>query len=125
MIPAAFDYVRAGSADEALIRAGCPAQVVTLDPHTLDDVLQGATDVADAAGPNQFGITGRAPASRTGFADSSSMRQLREPWSRTSLDRFLSDPQVMVPGTYMAFTGVKRGADRQSLICYLEVQADR
>ena len=82
-------------------------------------------DVADAAGPNLFGITGRAPASRTGFAYSSSMRQLREPWSRTSLDRFLSDPQVMVPGTYMAFTGVKRGADRQSLICYLEVQADR
>lgn len=82
-------------------------------------------NVADAAGPNLFGVTGRVPASRSGFAYSSSMRQLRESWSRTSLDRFLFDPQTMVPGTYMAFTGVKRSADRQSLICYLEVQADR
>lgn len=37
----------AGDADAALARLGCTAEVTTLDPHTLDDVLATITEVGD------------------------------------------------------------------------------
>lgn len=40
----------AGAAVAALDAAGCPGSVVTLDPHRLDEVLDGALAVATAAG---------------------------------------------------------------------------
>lgn len=39
-----------GDVDAALDRLGCSAHIVTLDPHTLDEVLATITTVADAAG---------------------------------------------------------------------------
>lgn len=39
-----------GAADEVLEQLGCSADVVTLDPHTLDDVLDTIETVGDAAG---------------------------------------------------------------------------
>ena len=40
----------AGEADAALARLGCDADVVTLDPHTLDDVLATIIDAGGALG---------------------------------------------------------------------------
>lgn len=40
----------AGEVDAALERIGCDATVVTLDPHTLDDVLATIVTVGDATG---------------------------------------------------------------------------
>jgi len=40
----------AGDADAALERLGCEATVVTLDPHTLDEVLATITTVGDCLG---------------------------------------------------------------------------
>lgn len=40
----------AGEAEAALDAAGCPGAVVTLDPHRLDEVLEGALAVGAAAG---------------------------------------------------------------------------
>lgn len=37
----------AGDADAALARLGCTAEVTTLDPHTLDDVLATISEVGD------------------------------------------------------------------------------
>jgi cytochrome c len=48
------------------------------------------------------------------------MRALAFVWSREKLDRYLIDPQAMVPTTYMAFTGLKRDTDRGAVICFLE-----
>ena len=45
----------AAQAREAVRRAGCPGTVVTLDPHTLEEVLDGATAVADACGHPERG----------------------------------------------------------------------
>lgn len=39
----------------AMDAVGCPGTVVTLDPHTLDEVLAGARAVADAAGVGPAG----------------------------------------------------------------------
>ncbi len=40
----------AGAVAEAMAATGCPAAVVTLDPRRLEDVLDGAVDVATACG---------------------------------------------------------------------------
>ncbi len=50
----------AGEAAAALDAAGCPGAVVTLDPHRLDEVLDGVLAVADAAGCSQEGRRVRA-----------------------------------------------------------------
>jgi iron complex transport system substrate-binding protein len=42
--------VPTGAVDAALDRLGCPAQVLTLDPHTLDEVLGSVVAVGEAAG---------------------------------------------------------------------------
>ncbi len=50
----------ADAARDAVERAGSPGTVVTLDPHTLADVLDGATAVAAACGRPAAGATLRA-----------------------------------------------------------------
>ncbi|MGI8822136.1 MAG: ABC transporter substrate-binding protein [Acidimicrobiia bacterium] len=47
--------VPTGDVDAALQRVGCPSQVVTLEPLTLDDVLATVVAVADAAGIGEHG----------------------------------------------------------------------
>lgn len=73
----------------------------------------------DKAGPNLFGVVGRPAASRPAFAYSAAMKKFGEPWLDASLDRFLAGPQAMVPGTFMAFTGVRRAEDRRAIVCFL------
>jgi len=74
---------------------------------------------ADSAGPNLYGVVGRPSASRPTFAYSPGLRALSVVWSVERLDQYLTDPQAMVPATYMAFTGIKRSEDRQTLLCFL------
>jgi iron complex transport system substrate-binding protein len=50
----------ADEAEAALDAAGCPGEVVTLDPHRLDEVLDGAVAVASAAGRREEGARVRA-----------------------------------------------------------------
>lgn len=83
-----------------------------------------ARDAPDSAGPNLFAVVGRAPASRKGFAYSPAMQQLSTAWTVQQLDVYLRDPQAMVTGTFMAFTGVKRDTDRGALISYLNSLRD-
>ena len=50
----------AEAAREAVERAGCPGTVLTFDPHTLGEVLDGAVDVAGACGARAAGTALRA-----------------------------------------------------------------
>lgn len=79
-----------------------------------------AKDGSNGAGPNLRGVVGRKAGTVAGFAYSPALKALGILWSREALDGFLRDPQARVAGTYMAFTGVKRDADRQAIICFLE-----
>ena len=47
------------------------------------------------------------------------MRRSGISWTPETLDKYLADPQGMVPGTKMIFPGVKDEADRKALIDYL------
>ncbi|WP_088316381.1 ABC transporter substrate-binding protein [Kineosporia sp. R_H_3] len=50
----------ADAAREAVERIGCPGTVLTFDPHTLAEVLDGATEVAAACGAADAGTALRA-----------------------------------------------------------------
>jgi len=75
---------------------------------------------ASAAAPNIYGVIGRKPASLSDFTYSTAMKARKGRWTAAALNVFIANPQVTVPGTYMAFTGIKRATDRAAVICYLE-----
>jgi cytochrome c len=71
-------------------------------------------------GPNLHGVFGRQAASAPAFTYSEALSGLRIAWTREQLLQFLENPQARAPGTFMAFTGVRKPADRESLVCFLE-----
>jgi cytochrome c len=79
----------------------------------------------DLSGPTLYGIVGRPVAAEAGFGYSPAMRRLsaQEPrWIEQLLDRFVSDPQAVVPGTSMTFDGIGDAEERKALIAFLEHQ---
>ena len=40
-------------------------------------------------------------------------------WGPEILDKYLAEPRVVVPGTSMAFAGVRKADERADLIAYL------
>jgi cytochrome c len=72
-------------------------------------------------GPNLAGVVGRQSATLAQFKYTKALRELRQKWTPDLLERFLTDPQAFVPGTAMAFTGLKDADDRAAVICLLEI----
>jgi len=95
------------------------AEVFATKCATCHTVLAGQNG---PVGPSLFGVVGRRPASVGGYAYSPSMSSRREPWTLAVLDWFLIDPLGRVPGTNMAFTGLKNDSARAAVICYLADQ---
>lgn len=73
-------------------------------------------------GPNLFGIVGRARGSAPGFSYSQAMKAKGGAWDRASVDTFITKPKDFVPGTKMAFPGLKKPQDRADVILFLESQ---
>jgi cytochrome c len=70
-------------------------------------------------GPSLANIVGRDSASINNFSYSEPMKRLGVVWTLENLDRYLTNPAAMVPGTQMAFPGVKNQDERKALIDYL------
>ena len=82
--------------------------------------MQGGPNVV---GPNLFGVVGRAVAAHEGYQYSDAMKAFAEGgkvWDPATIDAYLANPKGVVPGTKMAFPGVKSEADRANVIAYLE-----
>jgi cytochrome c len=71
-------------------------------------------------GPTLSGVVGRRIASIEGYDYSPALRRLPGTWDRATLDRFLADPKAFAPGTRMTLGGLRRAADRASVIAFLE-----
>jgi cytochrome c len=70
-------------------------------------------------GPRLRGVYGRKAASVPGFVYSDALKKTDIRWDDTSLDRWLSDPDAMVPDTDMAFR-LADGEERRAVIAYLK-----
>lgn len=75
-----------------------------------------------ADGPALAGVVGRPSARLDDFRYSKAMARARLTWDEATLDRYLAEPQAVVPGTRMAFEGLPQAADRAALIAYLKSQ---
>ena len=75
----------------------------------------------DRVGPRHCGLVGRRAGSVPGFNYSSAMKNSRITWNEKSLDRFLTKPLKMVPGSAMTYDGVPDPKDRADLIAYLKL----
>jgi cytochrome c len=74
----------------------------------------------DRVGPRHCGLFGRRAGSVAGFDYSTAMKNSKITWNDKTLDRFLSKPLEMVPGTSMTYDGVTNPNDRADLIAYLK-----
>jgi cytochrome c len=79
----------------------------------------------DRTGPHHCGLFGRRAGSVAGFAYSSALKRSGIVWDARTLDRFLTSPLRMVPGTTMGYAGIDDAQERADLIAYLRVATAR
>ncbi len=74
---------------------------------------------ADRVGPHHRGVVGRVAGSVPGFAYSPALKASGLTWTPALLDRWLTDPTALVPGSRMGFR-VGTAEDRADIVAYLE-----
>lgn len=75
------------------------------------------------AGPTLYGLFGRRSGTVAGFNFSAAMKDAAIEWTPERLDRFLTGPSEMVPGTKMVLWGLDERT-RRRIIAYLESLAE-
>ena len=71
-------------------------------------------------GPTLYKVFGRTSGTVPKFKYSSAMKKAKIVWDEKTLDAYLEKPRKNIPGTKMAFAGLKKKADRDNLIAYLK-----
>jgi cytochrome c len=77
---------------------------------------------ADREGPRLSGVYGRKAGSIAGFAYSKGLKNSGITWTDTTIERWLSDPDLMIPDNNMSFS-VPRAEERRDLIAFLREQS--
>ena len=80
--------------------------------HVLDEGV-------NRVGPSLYNVVGRKSGSVAGFAYSDANKASGVTWTEEVLFEYLKDPKGFMPGTKMAFPGVKGDQDRANLVAYL------
>ncbi len=71
-------------------------------------------------GPSLAGVFGAKSGHVDSFKYSPAMASANLTWNAATLDKYLAEPKAVVPGTTMAFAGVKDDAKRKAIIDYLK-----
>jgi cytochrome c len=82
---------------------------VCMSCHSLDE---------DDVGPRHRGVMGRVAGTVPGYAYSPALRNSGLTWDAQNLERWLANPQALVPGTKMFFA-LANAQDRADVIAYL------
>ena len=73
----------------------------------------------DKQGPSLFGIIGRKAGTESGYVYTPATKNSGITWDAANLDKYITNPQGVIPGTKMLFPGIKSADDRKALIGYL------
>lgn len=79
---------------------------------------------ANKIGPNLWDIVGAKHAHRDDFAYSSAMKAFPGTWDYETLFRYLENPKAVVPGTKMAFAGLRKPEERANLLAFMRTWSD-
>jgi len=71
-------------------------------------------------GPSLAGLFGRKAGTAEGYNYSDAMKNSGIVWGDETLHKYLEKPKDVVPGTKMAFPGLKEAQDRDDVIAYLK-----
>lgn len=72
-------------------------------------------------GPSLYGVVGRKAGSVPNYAYSSAMKNANLVWDPANLDRYITNPDAVVPGNKMKpFTGITDAEERAKIIAHLE-----
>ena len=74
-------------------------------------------------GPSLHGVVGRTAGTIPGFNYSKANKESGVTWSEDVLFTYLEAPARFMPGTRMAFAGLKNPQDRADVIAYLKTKA--
>jgi cytochrome c len=74
----------------------------------------------NGVGPSLAGIVGRTAGQVAGFNYSAANKNSGVTWAEETLFEYLEAPQKFMPGTKMAFAGLKKPQDRANVIAYLK-----
>ena len=75
----------------------------------------------EKSGPNLYRLFGRKAGGAvfpTGY--SAALKQSGITWNAATLDKWLTNPAALVPGTAMPFAGMPDANDRKNIICFLQ-----
>jgi cytochrome c2 len=81
---------------------------------------QSATPGQNGVGPALAGVFGTKAAEVPDYDFSDAMKKSGLTWDEATLDRYLTSPQTVVPGTKMTFPGLKDNAKRAATIAFLK-----
>ncbi|HMH89095.1 MAG TPA: cytochrome c family protein [Steroidobacteraceae bacterium] len=70
-------------------------------------------------GPSLHGILTRKAGEIADFRYSPAIKRSGIVWTPETLDKFITDPQALVPGNRMPYAGMANASDRADLIAYL------
>jgi len=87
--------------------------------YSCHSVVKGETGLS---GPNLADLSARAIASDPGFKYSKAFSKFASAnprWTPELLERFLAEPQAVVPGNGMGFFGLKKTDERAAIVAYL------
>ena len=104
----------------AVLPAPAPAQGDARRGATLYEARCGGchSPQADRIGPRHQGVVGRKAGGVAGFDYSPALLASRLVWSTPLLERWLSDPQAVIPGQRMSYS-LGNAAERADIVAYL------
>lgn len=111
MVDVAFSDLEGNAAEGATVFVKCQTC------HVLEDGVK-------RVGPHLYNVVGREAGSVDGFNYSEANATSGITWTKDVLFEYLEDPQGYMPGTRMAFPGIKDPQDRADLIEYLEANGE-
>ena len=86
---------------------------------TQCSICHSVAEGKNLVGPSLFGIVGRQAGQVAGFHYSPANKESGLTWDVATLDRYLTNPQAVVPKTIMPYAGLKDDEKRANLIAYL------
>ena len=76
----------------------------------------------DMTGPNLWGIFGRKAGSKASFTYSDDLKNAGWTWDADRIDKWITNPRAVLPGTKMTFIGMPDANDRRDVVAFLKVQ---
>ncbi len=73
-------------------------------------------------GPNLWGIFGRKAGSDATFTYSDDLKNAGWTWDADRIDKWITNPRAVLPGTKMTFIGMPDANDRRDVVAFLKTQ---